>query len=210
MFEELISKKELLEELQISYGQLYRWKRKKLIPEEWFIKKSVSTGQETYFPRDKIIIRIKKILELKDDISLDDLADQFTYNVKNINLKKSYLVKNNIIPTNIMDRFEEIIKIENDIYNESKLFTIFIYEKLIGLGFLGLEEISEITISIYKNYSKLNSEKNTIVVKRKLGVCFYYVSCSENEITIDENSIEIVRISTRDILQKIQELKIVI
>ncbi|NFS84128.1 DUF4004 family protein, partial [Clostridium botulinum] len=43
MFEELISKKELLEEMKISYGQLYRWKRKKLIPEEWFIKKSVST-----------------------------------------------------------------------------------------------------------------------------------------------------------------------
>ena len=37
MLEELISKKELLELMEISYGQLYRWKRKNLIPEEWFI-----------------------------------------------------------------------------------------------------------------------------------------------------------------------------
>ena len=65
MSEELISKKDLLELMNISYGQLYRWKRKKLIPEEWFIKKSVVTGQETFFPKDRIIERINKIIELK-------------------------------------------------------------------------------------------------------------------------------------------------
>ena len=32
----LISKKELLDQTGISYGQLYRWKRKGLIPEAWF------------------------------------------------------------------------------------------------------------------------------------------------------------------------------
>ena len=35
MEEDLISKKELLERYSISYGALYRWKRKGLIPEEW-------------------------------------------------------------------------------------------------------------------------------------------------------------------------------
>jgi hypothetical protein len=53
MDENLISKKELLEITGISYGALYRWKRKNLIPEEWFIKKSTFTGQETFFPKDK-------------------------------------------------------------------------------------------------------------------------------------------------------------
>ena len=51
---ELISKKELLQQTGISYGQLYRWKREKLIPEEWFIKQSSYTGQETFFPREQI------------------------------------------------------------------------------------------------------------------------------------------------------------
>ncbi len=50
MDERLISKKELLEHAGISYGQLYRWKRKNLIPEDWFIRKSTFTGQETFFP----------------------------------------------------------------------------------------------------------------------------------------------------------------
>ena len=69
----MISKKDLLKEKNISYGQLYRWKREGLIPDEWFIKQSVSTGQETYFKRDLIIPRINKILELKDSYQLDEL-----------------------------------------------------------------------------------------------------------------------------------------
>ena len=46
--EDLISKKEVLEKYSISYGALYRWKRMGLIPEAWFIRKSTSTGQETF------------------------------------------------------------------------------------------------------------------------------------------------------------------
>lgn len=51
MEEDLISKKQLLDLTGISYGQLYRWKRKQLIPEEWFIRKSTFTGQEPFFQR---------------------------------------------------------------------------------------------------------------------------------------------------------------
>ncbi|MFA6627973.1 MAG: DUF4004 family protein [Bacilli bacterium] len=69
----MISKKDLLIEMNISYGQLYRWKREGLIPNEWFNKQAVSTGQETYFKRELIIPRIQKILELKDMYQLDQL-----------------------------------------------------------------------------------------------------------------------------------------
>ena len=58
---ETISKKELLQVAGISYGQLYRWKRTGLIPEDWFQRKSTFTGQETFFPRDKVLARIEKI-----------------------------------------------------------------------------------------------------------------------------------------------------
>jgi len=77
----LISKKEVLERMKISYGQLYRWKRKGLIPETWFIRRSTFTGQETFFPRDKIIERIEQIKEMKTDHPLDDLADVITEKV---------------------------------------------------------------------------------------------------------------------------------
>ncbi|MDR2587209.1 MAG: YhbD family protein [Coriobacteriales bacterium] len=70
-----ISKKNLLTETGISYGQLYRWKREGLIPEEWFIKRSAYTGQETYFPREQALSRIRAILEMKDSCSLEEIRE---------------------------------------------------------------------------------------------------------------------------------------
>lgn len=77
MNDDLISKKELLAKYGISYGALYRWKRTGLIPDEWFIKRSASTGQETYFDRVAITERIEAILAMKDSLSLDEIAEKF-------------------------------------------------------------------------------------------------------------------------------------
>ena len=76
MEQEMISKKELLERYNISYGALYRWKRKGLIPEEWFIKKATVTGQETFFPEKLVCQRVELIQRHKDNLSLDELASQ--------------------------------------------------------------------------------------------------------------------------------------
>ncbi len=76
MEQELLSKKELLERYGISYGALYRYKRKGLIPEDWFIKKATVTGQETFFPKALICERVELILGQKDELSLDELAGQ--------------------------------------------------------------------------------------------------------------------------------------
>ena len=78
----MISKKDLLKEMNISYGQLYRWKREGLIPDEWFNKQSVSTGQETFFIRKLIIPRIEKILELKDKYQLEELRAFFSPSIE--------------------------------------------------------------------------------------------------------------------------------
>ena len=74
MKEKLISKKQLLDKYGISYGALYRWKRKGLIPDEWFIKKSTVTGQETFFPEKLVCKRVEKIMSMKDEVLLDELA----------------------------------------------------------------------------------------------------------------------------------------
>ena len=87
--ERLMSKKEVLEKMGISYGQLYRWKRKGLIPEAWFVRRSTFTGQETFFPRDKIMERIERIKSMKDDHPLDDLAELISERV-NAKLKVAF------------------------------------------------------------------------------------------------------------------------
>ena len=79
----LISKKALLERYSISYGALYRWKRKGLIPEDWFIKKATVTGQETFFPEALICPRVELILSTKEELLLDDLAAKLSGAAKN-------------------------------------------------------------------------------------------------------------------------------
>lgn len=75
--EQLISKKELLDMYGISYGALYRWKRMGLIPEDWFLRRSAPTGQETFFRREQILPRMELILERK--ASLEELARELNH-----------------------------------------------------------------------------------------------------------------------------------
>lgn len=70
---DLISKKELLQKYGISYGALYRWKRMGLIPEDWFLRRSTPTGQETFFYRGQICPRVE-LIQSRRDLSLEDLA----------------------------------------------------------------------------------------------------------------------------------------
>lgn len=77
--QEYITKKELLEQMNISYGQLYRWKRMGLIPENWFIKRPSSTGQETILPRRKIVKRIQDIQEMMASHSLEQIVARYAF-----------------------------------------------------------------------------------------------------------------------------------
>ena len=100
---QLISKKELLEKYKISYGALYRWKRKGLIPEDWFIKKATSTGQETFFNRDHICERIETILSLKDSLSLEEIAEQLNKKEKASEAKLQIHQSNRITEISVSD-----------------------------------------------------------------------------------------------------------
>lgn len=127
----LISKKELLKLKGISYGQLYRWKRKNLIPEKWFIKKAVSTGQETFFERDRILDRIDMILKLKDNNSLEAIAAKMAPGVEIREFTFNDLKKVRELSFNILYMFEKQLKKESFTFIE----VLFVYI----LGTIGSE-----------------------------------------------------------------------
>ena len=88
--EDFISKKEILAKYGISYGALYRWKRMGLIPEDWFIRQSTQTGQETVFPKTLMCARMEEILAQKNDSSLEELAEKYRSRTKNLQLVIRY------------------------------------------------------------------------------------------------------------------------
>ena len=208
MYEELISKKDLLVLMNISYGQLYRWKRKNLIPEEWFIKKSVSTGQETFFPKEKIIARINTIIELKDEASLDELAERFSNNsIKNIYLKRSYILEHSIVSETVLNMFEDFSGREEN-YNEISLFSLLIYKDLILSGIINGDEAKEISLALKKEYGRIEEEM-TLIIKRKLGVCFYYLVSEGKEINLDEIAVVVQKINLDRVKERVKEYSLI-
>lgn len=166
----MISKKDLLIKTNISYGQLYRWKRLGLIPEEWFVKTSVSTGQETFFDEDLIIPRINKILSLKDDHSIDEiksllnpLPNQITFSIEKIKelgcfdnkIIKKFVDKDNDLCLNEVIILYALTKARNDI---DKLFY--------NIKF-------DITLSEFKNYDFVNAKMALVSEKREGYIVFY-------------------------------------
>ena len=124
MTEEYISKKELLETYKISYGALYRWKRMGLIPEDWFIKKSTVTGQETFFPRKQICERMEIIKRQKDDVSLEELSKILSSESKKMLVIDTVFGKRvfNLSDINsiVIENDNEKIDITNDIIGDKK------------------------------------------------------------------------------------------
>ncbi|MEH7180963.1 YhbD family protein [Neobacillus vireti] len=169
MNEELISKKDLLDLTGISYGQLYRWKRKDLIPEDWFIRKSTFTGQETFFPKQKILERIDKIQTMKENLSLDELADMFSPNVSDIKLEADELVRRNIVSRPVMDFYLENEK-GNLSFPFSRILEVFILEKLLQSGEINLDEGKMLLQVLIENRDQIKQKRTDLVMTRKLGV----------------------------------------
>ncbi|MFR5264727.1 DUF4004 family protein [Clostridium sp.] len=204
MEEKLISKKDLLELTGISYGQLYRWKRKKIIPEEWFIKKSVSTGQETFFPMEKILVRIREILSLKDESSLDELANMFSNDVKNAEILRKYILERNIVSLIVLEKFEETRGVKEK-YSSEELILILAFDYLINSSMVSFEEASNLINAIEFGYEEIKKGEK-LILKRKLGVLFYYLSNRSEDVIEDKLAKKILEIDFDKIKKQVNSI----
>ncbi|KMK75605.1 DUF4004 family protein [Alkalihalobacillus pseudalcaliphilus] len=207
MEEELISKKDLLKEAGISYGQLYRWKRKNLIPESWFIRKSTFTGQETFFPKAKMMTRIKQIIDLKDGLSLDQLADQLSgnLNVNTTSLSKEYLMERNIVSSEVMELFP-LNQSTTSEFQYSTILSLLIVEEGLKSGEISLEEAKQmITLLINNGKKGQDAEELHVFILRKMGVSFVMITENANMI-VEANVKIVIHIEVKNVKQKLARL----
>lgn len=186
MEEILISKKELLDLTGISYGQLYRWKRKSLIPEDWFIKKSSFTGQETFFPKDRILSRVNKIMNMKDDLSLNDIADRVSPAPVNVSFTKEDLIGRGIISQYAFNIYAEL-NYPVQQFTFDNVLMLYVVDKLLSSGDINAEEGKMALQELMENYSKLEGKPAELYVLRKLGVSFILISAADARFYLDKN-----------------------
>jgi len=206
MEEELISKKDLLEAMDISYGQLYRWKRKGLIPEDWFIKKSSYTGQETYFPRFKVLSRIEKIKNMKEDVSLDDLADVFTPTPGEVSLSCQEIISRGIVSADVFKLYQDFIDGETLAFND--ILALSMLGRLITAGDISIDE-GRTLLEVVKMASVLPGlEASEVYIMRKLGVISCFIVKPLCNIITDKSTKVISRLNLAVLTEEIK-LKLV-
>lgn len=169
MTDELIAKKELLVLTGISYGQLYRWKRKGLIPEEWFIRKSTFTGQETFFPRDKVLARIEKIRNLKEDASLDELAELLSAHPQRVALSGEELLSRNIVANATLELLRRQAG-DIPVYAFPQVLAAYLLETLLRSGDISREDGEMLLRLLLEQDPAYLDGPCAVIVLRKLGV----------------------------------------
>lgn len=202
MEEQLISKKELLEKTSISYGQLYRWKRKNLIPEEWFIRKSTFTGQETFFPREDILKRISMIQKMKENLSLDEMREMLSPKMKDVSMTADDLIHKGLISRTALDVFSE--GGENSVFSSRDLLSLYVLEGLLQSGNVSLAE-AKMAAGVLKQHDTEEIKKQMeLIVLRKLGVTTCFIAAAADSILF-ESSVKVVE--RVDLAKVSEELK---
>ncbi len=203
MENDLISKKELLELAGISYGQLYRWKRKMLIPEEWFIRKSTFTGQETFFPRDKILARIEKIKNMKDEASLDELADILSPSPADVQVAKNKLVQEKIVSEMTMDLFAQVIGIP-EVFDFQNALYAYLLDKMLTSGEIGGEEGKVLLKTLNESYPGFEAKQCDLIFARKLGVPFCMLVSGSTQVSFDSAAKLVDRINISNVIEELK------
>lgn len=192
MSTDLISKKDLLELTGISYGQLYRWKRKNLIPEDWFVRKSTFTGQETFFPKEKILERINKIQTMKEDLSLDELANMFSPSVREILLTKEDILRKGIVSEPVLQFFIEQTNKTSEFQFVDILY-VYMLEELLQSGEISLEEGKMVLQVLSKNYEAIKHKTCDLIIVRKLGISTCFLVSNVDDLIFEQSTKIVLR-----------------
>jgi hypothetical protein len=198
MEQELISKKDLLVHTGISYGQLYRWKRKGLIPEEWFVRKSTFTGTETFFPRDKINARIERILSMKDgDLSLDAIADAVTPDLGSISLTPDQAAEKDVVSRQALDVYLSVHP-GTEALRYGELLSLYVLDRLLATGEVSLDEGRWVLAAFEEAYQGFSGGDCDLVLVRKMGVAVCFMLTSTAELAFESGARLVARINVSE------------
>ena len=201
---ELISKKDLLLACGISYGQLYRWKRKGLIPEDWFVRKSAFTGQETFFPREKMVARVERILSMKDeDASLDEIAEAVSSAPLPDTFARDELLARDVVSAPALDLFAERHPGTSDL-RFAELVAVAVADTLLRSGDAGRDEALNAIATLEEGWATCEKTSCDLVLLRKMGVSTVLLVSTASELVVEGGAKVVARVT---IPTQIEQLK---
>jgi len=184
MEQELITKKELLEMTGISYGALYRWKRMKLLPDEWFIHRSTFTGHETFLPRQKVLERVEEIQNMKETMSLEEIARHFQPGTPGeVAMSAQEAAINGVAVPAVINQYLALKPVETFGYEE--LLGLYIFSSLLLEGKVSRDEAFELSEAAV---AAGDLAEPVVYLVRKYGVAFCVTAAQMQNVIFDRQS----------------------
>ena len=198
MGEELITKKELLELTGISYGALYRWKRMKLLPDEWFIRKSTSSGHETCLPREKVLKRVAEIQKLKETLNLEEIAQRFQpAKASDLKLTANEVVATGIASRTMLRQYASLTG-HSGSFRYKELLKLYVFSTLLTKGTISSEEaLSAAEAAAMEHVPEAEQEaigEPLVWVLRKYGIAFCITTGDMQHLILDKDTVLIEKL----------------
>ena len=140
---------------------------------------------------------------MKENLSLDELADMFSSNVTNLNYTKDELVKRNIVSTPVVDFYLEQEKGSSQ-FNFIRMLEVFVLEKLLQSGEINLEE-GKMVLQVLKDQTALIKQKSCeLVITRKLGMSSCLLLINAEEFHFERGTKVIAKLSLMTCMEEIK------
>lgn len=152
------------------------------------------TGQETFFPKEKILERIDKIQTMKEDLSLDELANMFSPSVTEICLSKEDMLRKGIASESVIQFFIEQTNKAVEFQFVDILY-LYILEELLQSGEISLEEGKMVLQVLHEHYEKMKQKNSELVVIRKLGISTCFLVSNVDDLFFEKGTKVVVRIT---------------
>lgn len=147
--------------------------------------------------------RIDKIKNMKEDASLDELAEILSPNPADVHSDKARLIREKIVSETAAGILVEVFG-EPSSFDFEKILFVYILDKMLQSGEINLEEGKIILKTLDEHFSSFEGKNCDLIFVRKLGISTCLVVSAPNQIHF-ESGAKIV--NRQNVSTCIEELK---
>ncbi len=163
-----------------------------------FVRKSTFTGQETFFPRDKVLARVERILALKDgDASLDDIAEAVSPDLGGISLSLAEVAERGVASDAAIGVFRAAHPDATALVF-GELASLYVVDRLLGTGDVSLEEARSVLGTLEEQFGAFEGSDADLVCVRKMGVSVCGLVTSSAELRLESAARLVARVNLQE------------
>lgn len=160
-------------------------------------------GTGDLFPKQKILQRIDRIINMKDGLSLDELADVFSPSSGEVSITPGELIQRNIVTNMTLDLFEQELG-KQDVLTFADILSVYVLEKLLKSGEITRDEGKMLLSLMRDHYAKVASRPCELALVRKMGVPLLLLIETTEHVYVDRDARWVFRLPLRGCIEELK------